>query len=99
MWVSGHPCETWAKHGRWLNVAKIELSVLQSQCLDRRIPHINAMRDEVTAWESERNKRAITNSRQFTTAQTRINLIWSAEAVGKFSNNKKPGALFPKHRA
>ena len=39
------------KHGSWLNIAEIELSALNSQCLDRRIPDINQMRTEVTAWQ------------------------------------------------
>ena len=37
------------KHGSWLNVAEIELSVLQSQCLARRIPAVNMMSSEVAA--------------------------------------------------
>jgi hypothetical protein len=62
------------KHGSWLNVAEIELSVLQSQCLDRRIPDIGRMRDEVAAWEAERNNRASKTIWRFTTAQARIKL-------------------------
>lgn len=62
------------KHGSWLNVAEIELSVLQSQCLDRRIPDIGRMRDEVAVWEAERNNRASKTIWRFTTAQARIKL-------------------------
>ncbi len=62
------------KHGSWLNVAEIELSVLQSQCLDRRIPDISTMRSEVGAWETERNNRASKTQWRFTTAQARIKL-------------------------
>jgi len=62
------------KHGSWLNVAEIELSVLQSQCLDRRIPDISTMRSEVGAWETERNNRANKTQWRFTTAQARIKL-------------------------
>ena len=40
------------KHGSWLNVAEIELSALNSQCLNRRIPEIDVMRKEVAAWNS-----------------------------------------------
>ena len=43
------------KHGSWLNVAEIELSALNSQCLNRRIPDIDLMRKEVAAWELDRN--------------------------------------------
>jgi len=99
MRVSGHACGTWAKHGSWLNMAEIELSVLQSKCLERRITDIGMMHNEEAAWEAERKNRARKNSWRFTTAQSRIKLMWSAKAVGKNKNEKKPGALFPKHRA
>src|SRR5205085_8024713 len=47
------------KHGSWLNVAEIELSVLARQCLDRRIGDSEALRREVSAWEVERNERGV----------------------------------------
>lgn len=62
------------KHGSWLNVAEIELSVLNSQCLNRRIPDIDLMRREVAAWEQDRNHRAATIDWRFTTADARIKL-------------------------
>lgn len=62
------------KHGSWLNIAEIELSVLKTQCLDRRIPDIDLMRKEVVAWESDRNNRVSTVNWQFTTADARIKL-------------------------
>jgi hypothetical protein len=43
------------KHGSWLNMAEIELSVLARQCLDRRIPDQQRLAEEVGAWEAERN--------------------------------------------
>ena len=43
------------KHGSWLNMAEIELSVLARQCLDRRIPDRESLAGEVGAWEAERN--------------------------------------------
>jgi transposase len=43
------------KHGSWLNMAEIELSVLARQCLDRRIPDRDTLAREVVAWEVERN--------------------------------------------
>ena len=50
------------KHGSWLNVAEIELNVLSTQCLDRRIDDINVVRREVEAWQSFRdNKNARVN--------------------------------------
>jgi DDE superfamily endonuclease len=43
------------KHGSWLNMAEIELSVLQQQCLDRRIPDEATLTREIAAWENQRN--------------------------------------------
>jgi hypothetical protein len=48
------------KHGSWLNMAEIELSVLSKQCLDRRIPDIATLKSEVAAWEAKRNQAANT---------------------------------------
>jgi len=62
------------KHGSWLNVAEIELSVLARQCLDRRIASAEELRREVGAWEGERNERAVPVRWRFTTAEARIKL-------------------------
>jgi hypothetical protein len=62
------------KHGSWLNVAEIELSVLARQCLDRRIASEDELLDEVAAWEDERNDRAVGVKGRFTTADARIKL-------------------------
>ena len=43
------------KHGSWLNIAELELSVLTRQCLDRRIPNLETLRQETQAWETRRN--------------------------------------------
>ena len=43
------------KHGSWLNIAEIELSVMSRQCLDRRIPDRETLEREVAAWEADRN--------------------------------------------
>ncbi len=45
------------KHGSWLDTAEAELSVLSSQCLDRRIPDQRVLKDEVEAWEADRNRK------------------------------------------
>jgi hypothetical protein len=50
------------KHGSWLNMAEIELSVLGRQCLDQRIPDMNTLTTEVAAWTRDRNAK-----------QTRVN--------------------------
>ncbi len=39
------------KHGSWLNIAEIELSVLKGQCLNRRIAEMTTMQVEVAVWE------------------------------------------------
>ena len=62
------------KHGSWLNVAEIELSALNTQCLNRRIPDIARMRTEVAAWERDRNNRAAKIDWRFTTEDARIKL-------------------------
>ena len=62
------------KHGSWLNVAEIELSALNGQCLNRRIPDMDLMRKEVAAWELDRNNRATTIDWRFTTENARIKL-------------------------
>jgi DDE superfamily endonuclease len=62
------------KHGSWLNIAEIELSALNSQCLNRRIPNIELMRAEIAAWENDRNNRAASIDWRFTTADARIKL-------------------------
>jgi len=62
------------KHGSWLNVAEIELSVLARQCLDRRIAAVQELRRQVAAWEEERNERGVEIRWRFTTADARIKL-------------------------
>jgi hypothetical protein len=62
------------KHGSWLNIAEIELSVLKGQCLDRRIPEIEIMRKAVFAWECDRNNRQSNINWHFTSADARIKL-------------------------
>ena len=62
------------KHGSWLNMAEIELSVLSRQCLHRRIPDQATLRHEISAWETQRNAAASTVNWRFTTADARIKL-------------------------
>ena len=62
------------KHGSWLNVAEIELSVLSRQCLDRRIESVDELREELEPWYEERNDRAVGVKWRFTTADARIKL-------------------------
>ena len=51
-----------------------ELSVLSSQCLDRRIPDKATLIDEVAAWKDDRNRNNYTADWQFTTADARVRL-------------------------
>lgn len=62
------------KHGSWLNMAEIELSVLKGQCLDRRIADMPTMQAEVAAWEKNRNNSMKKINWQFTTPDARIKL-------------------------
>ena len=62
------------KHGSWLNIAEIELSVLARQCLDRRIASRASLSQEVAAWEAERNASQRGVDWRFTTADARIKL-------------------------
>jgi transposase len=62
------------KHGSWLNMAEIELSVLSKQCLKRRIPTLERLRHHVAAWEEKRNQSQRKIRWQFTTKDARIKL-------------------------
>ena len=62
------------KHGSWLNMAEIELSVLARQCLAGRIPDKATLQEQVMAWEQERNQHTVRVDWRFTTADARIKL-------------------------
>jgi len=62
------------KHGSWLNMAEIELSILARQCLNRRIPDQRSMKKEVAAWQRNRNLAPKKMDWQFTTEDARIKL-------------------------
>ena len=62
------------KHGSWLNMAEIELSVLSRQCLGRRIESAEEMEREVGGWQDDRNEREVGVQWRFTTAEARIKL-------------------------
>jgi hypothetical protein len=62
------------KHGSWLNMAEIEFSVLVRQCLGRRLPDAERLREEVGGWEGERNAAGSRIDWRFTTADARIKL-------------------------
>lgn len=62
------------KHGSWLNMAEIELSILQRQCLDRRIPDEVTLLREVAAWEAQRNQERATIDWRFSVPDAREKL-------------------------
>lgn len=62
------------KHGSWLNVAEIELNVMISQCLDRRIGSMEKLSEEVAAWQTRRDQIHAKVNWQFTTEDARIKL-------------------------
>lgn len=66
-------CHT-PKHGSWLNMAEIELSILSRQCLDRRIPNMDTLKREVAAWQDNRNHEETWIDWRFTTADARVKL-------------------------
>lgn len=62
------------KHGSWLNMAEIELSVLQRQCLNRRLPDEATLIHEVAAWEKHRNAKQATIDWRFSITDAREKL-------------------------
>lgn len=60
------------KHGSWLNMAEIELSVLSRQCLNRRIANLATLSQETEAWQAERNESKTGANWQFKTKDARI---------------------------
>jgi len=62
------------KHGSWLNMVEIELSVLARQCLNRRLPDETVLRHEIAAWQEPRNASKATVDWRFTTTTARIKL-------------------------
>jgi len=62
------------KHGSWLNMAEIELGILQRQCLDRRLGDPATMTSDFAAWVTARNAVTQRFDWRFTTADTHIKL-------------------------
>lgn len=61
-------------HGSWLNMAEIELSVLQRDCLNRHIATEEELAREVKAWQEKRNQKGVKANWQFTNQKARIKL-------------------------
>ena len=62
------------KHASWLNMVEIEIGVLRSQCLERRIPSREMLISEIAAWERQRNDSGARITWMFTTEQARRKL-------------------------
>jgi hypothetical protein len=62
------------KHGSWLNMAEIELSILSRQCLDRRIADEATLKREIKNYEEQRNEAKATINWQFTSDEARLKL-------------------------
>jgi hypothetical protein len=62
------------KHGSWLNMAEIELSVLSRQCLDRRVPDFETLEAEALAWQERRDGAGVKTDWRFGTDDARIKL-------------------------
>ena len=79
------PCEAWRlaekleihytpKHGSWLNMAEIELSILSRQCMNDYFEKIDGLATAIAAWEKSRNEKKIGIHWRFTTDDARIKL-------------------------
>src|SRR5271169_1130963 len=62
------------KHASWLNMVEIEIGVLKSQCLDRRIATYEHLESEIAAWERRRNASRAQVKWMFTTAKARAKM-------------------------
>lgn len=62
------------KHGSWLNIAEIELRILSVQCLNRRIPDISSLKQEISEWQNQRNGLNAKVDWQFSNEDARIKL-------------------------
>lgn len=62
------------RHGSWLNMAEIELSVLSRQCLSERMNDKENLKAQVAAWQDRRNASSVTIDWRFTTEDARIKL-------------------------
>lgn len=62
------------KHGSWLNMAESELGILARQCLGERLPDLQTLIRQISAWQKYRNKNHAKADWQFTTSDARVKL-------------------------
>jgi hypothetical protein len=79
-----------SKHGSWLNMAEIELSVIGRQCLNGYISDTVMLERETSAWENERNAKEATVEWRFTTEDARIKLKKLYPVICLDKNVKEP---------
>ena len=75
------------KHGSWLDIAEIELNVMTRQCLTRRIADVTLLRQELAAWESDRNGHTACIQWKFTTENARTKLVSLYPKFGPIEEN------------
>ena len=75
------------KHASWLNMVECEISVLQRQCLGRRIDDPKRLRNEIAAWQKRRNKTQARIKWMFTTDKARAKLGRAYPATAKESKS------------
>jgi transposase len=75
------------KHASWLNMVECEISVLQRQCLGRRIDDPKRLRNEIAAWQRRRNRTRTTIKWMFTTDKARAKLGRAYPATSKESKS------------
>jgi len=76
------------KHASWLNMVEIEIGLLQGQCLSRRIDDPTRLRNEIAAWERQRNKARARINWMFTTDKARDKLGRAYPAAPKESKSQ-----------
>ena len=74
------------KHASWLNMVEIEIGVLRSQCLDRRIGQRERLVAEIDAWQRQRNASGARIKWQFSTERARDKLARAYPNIGKESS-------------
>lgn len=76
-------------HGSWLNIAEMGIHVITVQCLGRRIPSIEALRDELNTWEEDHNAKGRSKvDWQFTTSKARTKLKRLYPDIQKFRRER-----------
>ena len=76
------------KHGNWLDIAEIALNIMTRECLDRRIPSIEKLKEELNAWNENYNNNPTPINWQFTEEDSRVKLKRLYPDIDKFRNDR-----------